>query len=139
MDTFKHNKKGAWKTSSVVLTIIGATMAAALIVGSASLVFVFFNYVRPSSQSASAAQTVESVDKDTAATTITGTTEAAAGTSSGKHFSVSDAATLPDSGDKVALSTTEIASKVGPATVSILAELSNGDRCRSNFTSYFSS
>jgi len=127
MDTLKHNKKGAWKTSSVVLTIIGATMAAALIIGSASLVFVFFNYVRPSSQSAAATQTVETVDKDTAATTITGTTEAAAGTSSGKHFSVSDAATLPDSGDKVALSTTEIASKVGPATVSILAELSYGD------------
>ena len=127
MDTLKYNKRGAWKTSSVVLTIIGATMAAALIIGSASLVFVFFNYVRPSSQSAAATQTVETVDKDTAATTITGTTEAAAGTSSGKHFSVSDAATLPDSGDKVALSTTEIASKVGPATVSILAELSYGD------------
>ena len=127
MDTSKHNKKGAWKTSSVVLTIIGATMAAALIIGSASLVFVFFNYIRPSSQAAATTQTVETVDKDTAATTITGSTEASTDTSSGKHFSVSDAATLPDSGSKLALSTTEIASKVGPATVSILAELSYGN------------
>jgi len=127
MDTSKHNKKGAWKTSSVVLTIIGATMAAALIIGSASLVFVFFNYIRPSSQTAVTTQTVETVDKDTAATTITGSTEASTDTSSGKHFSVSDAATLPDSGSKLALSTTEIASKVGPATVSILAELSYGN------------
>ena len=127
MDTSKHNKKGAWKTSSVVLTIIGATMAAALIIGSASLVFVFFNYIRPSSQAAATTQTVETVDKDTAATTITGSTDASTDASSGKHFSVADAATLPDSGSKVALSTTEIASKVGPATVSILAELSYGN------------
>ena len=127
MDTSKHNKKGAWKTSSVVLTIIGATMAAALIIGSASLVFVFFNYIRPSSQTAVTTQTVETVDKDTAATTITGSTDASTDASSGKHFSVADAATLPDSGSKVALSTTEIASKVGPATVSILAELSYGN------------
>lgn len=121
-----NNKRGAWKTSSVVLTIIGATLVAALVIGSASLMFVFFRFVRPLSQTATPTQTVGTTQKDTAAPTIAGSTEDTSGTSSGKHFSVSDAATLPDSGSKKALSTTEIASKVGPATVSILAEVSYG-------------
>lgn len=43
-----------------------------------------------------------------------------------KHFSIEDASTLPDSGGKVALSTMEIASHVGSATVSINAEVSYG-------------
>ena len=119
-----HNKKGAWKTSSIILTIVGATLAAALIIGSASLMFVFFRYVRPSNISTSTTQTIAATNKDTTAATAAGDT--AATDSSGKIFSVADAATLPDSGSKKALSTTEIASKVGPATVSILAEVSYG-------------
>jgi cell division protein FtsL len=43
-----------------------------------------------------------------------------------KHFSIEEASTLPDSGNKVALSTMEIAGQVGPATVSIIAEVSYG-------------
>lgn len=43
-----------------------------------------------------------------------------------KHFSIEDASTLPDSGNKVSLSTMEIAGHVGPATVSIIAEVSYG-------------
>jgi len=43
-----------------------------------------------------------------------------------KHFSIEEASTLPDSGNKVALSTMEIAGQVGPATVSIKAEVSYG-------------
>ena len=121
-----NNKRGAWKTSSVVLTVIGATLVAALIIGSGSLMYVFFNYVRPSSQLQETTQTVASAVEDTPAATVSTDTDAAAETSSGKHFSITDAATLPDSGDKTALSTTEIASKVGPATVSILAEVSYG-------------
>lgn len=119
-----HNKKGAWKTSSIILTIVGATLVAALIIGSASLMFVFFRYVRPSNISTSTTQTTAVADKDTTAATVAG--DSAATDSSDKIFSVADAATLPDSGSKKALSTTEIASKVGPATVSILAEVSYG-------------
>lgn len=48
------------------------------------------------------------------------------GSDGSKHFSIEDASTLPDSGEKVALSTMEIASKVGPATVSVIAEVSYG-------------
>lgn len=120
-----HNKKGVWKTSSIVLTIVGATLVAALIIGSASLMFVFFRYVRPSNVPNLTTQTTTAIDNGkTSATTASGTI--AATDKSGKIFSVSDAATLPDSGSKKALSTTEIASKVGPATVSILAEVSYG-------------
>ena len=119
-----HNKKGAWKTSSIILTIVGATLAVALIIGSTSLMFVFFRYVRPSNISTSTTQTIAATNKDTTAATAAGDT--AATDSSGKIFSVADAATLPDSGSKKALSTTKIASKVGPATVSILAEVSYG-------------
>lgn len=121
-----NNKRGAWKTSSVVLTVIGATLVAALIIGSGSLMYVFFSYVRPSSQVPVTTQTVMAVNEDTTSATVLTNTDVTAETSSGKHFSVADAATLPDSGDKTALSTTEIASKVGPATVSILAEVSYG-------------
>ena len=124
------NKKGAWKTSSIVLTVIGATLVAALVIGSASLMFVFFNFVRPSSQKTATTQTqtVQTTGRDTTSATSAAqnSTEATSETSSGKLFSVSDAATLPDTADKKALSTTEIASKVGPATVSILAQLSYG-------------
>lgn len=124
------NKKGAWKTSSVVLTVIGATLVAALVIGSASMMFVFFNFIRPSSKTASTAQTqtVQTTGKDTSsATSAQSSSQATSETSSGKLFSVSDAATLPDTADKKALSTTEIASKVGPATVSILAQVSYGN------------
>ena len=140
----KRNKKGAWKTSSIVLSAIGISLAVILIVGSAGMMFVFFRYVMPERQaSASIAAETESVpdtkDKTTsgtseqnaaaqteaAQTTIAESkgTEEAASTSSGKHFSVSDAATLPDSGTKTALSVTEIANSVGPATVSINVEV----------------
>jgi len=121
-----HNKKGAWKTSSIIITIVGVTLAVALIIGSASLMFVFFRYVRPSGESALTTQITAVTDKDTVATTAAGDTSASAD-STDKFFSVADAATLPDTGSKKALSTTEIASKVGPATVSILAEVSYGD------------
>lgn len=47
-------------------------------------------------------------------------------TDGSKHFSIEDATALPDSGDKISLSTIEIASNVGPATVSIIAEVSYG-------------
>ncbi len=142
----KRNKKGAWKTSSVVLTVIGTSLAVILIVGSAAMMFVFFRYVMPERQ-ASAAIATESTsatdssagdkttsdtsDKNTAAQTEAAqtttaeskSTDAAASTTSGKHFSVTDAATLPDSGTKTALSVSEIASSVGPATVSINVEV----------------
>jgi len=123
----KRNKKGTWKTSSIVLTAIGISLAAILVIGSCGMMFVFFRYVRPASQTASTAETTISSQ---AATETQGTDSASAnssdstsGTSSDKHFSVADAASLPDSGDKTALSTVEIANKVGPATVSIIAEV----------------
>ena len=142
----KRNKKGAWKTSSIVLSAIGISLAVILIVGSAGMMFVFFRYVMPERQaSASIAAETESVpDTSTKDKTTSGTseqnaagqteaaqttiaeskeTEEAASTSSGKNFSVSDAATLPDSGTKTALSVTEIANSVGPATVSINVEV----------------
>lgn len=124
-----NNKRGAWKTSSVILTVIGATLVAALIIGSGSLMYVFFSYVRPSSQLPETAQTVTAVKQDTPSATVstdTGVTDATPETSSGKFFSIADAATLSDSGDKKALLITEIASRVAPATVSILAEVSYG-------------
>lgn len=88
--------------------------------------YVFFSYVRPSSQVPVTTQTVMAVNEDTTSAAVSTNTDVTAETSSGKHFSVADAATLPDSGGKTALSTIEIASKVGPATVSILAEVSYG-------------
>ena len=118
-----HNKKGAWKTSSIILTITGVALVAALIIGSASLMFVFFRYVRPSDGSILTTQVSSAIAKDTSAATAAGD---ASTDGTDKTFSVADAATLPDSGTKKALSTTEIASKVGPATVSILAEVSIG-------------
>ncbi len=138
----KSNKKGAWKTSSIVLTAISISLAAILIIGSAGMMFVFFRYVMPERQAASITATESVQDKDTgdksasdtsgttgqtaAAQTTTAATQGtdkAAETSSDKHFSVSDAATLPDSGTKSALSVTEIANSVGPATVSVNVEI----------------
>jgi serine protease Do len=43
-----------------------------------------------------------------------------------KHFSIEDATKLPDVGSRKAMSTVEIASKVSPATVSIVAEVIYG-------------
>ena len=130
LKTQRRNKKGAWKTSSIVITVVGISLVLAVVIGSASLMYVFFRFVRPESQSTSPVQTVQTTGKNT----TTSTTGAASGTAApsdattettdGKHFSVADAATLPDSGDKKALTTTEIASKVGPATVSVIAEVS---------------
>ncbi len=138
----RRNKKGAWKTSSIVLTAISISLAAILIIGSAGMMFVFFRYVMPERQAASITATESVQDKDTgdksasdtsgttgqtaAAQTTTAATQGtdkAAETSSGKHFSVTDAATLPDSGTKTALSVAEIASSVGPATVSVNVEI----------------
>lgn len=122
-----NNKKGVWKTSSVVFSVVVAALIAALIVGSASLAIIFFGFIRPSSRIDSAPQTTLSGDKTTTASTAAANTGTTAETSSGTHFSIVDAATLPDSGTKKALSTTAIASKVGPATVSVLAEVSFGN------------
>jgi serine protease Do len=130
--TKKKSKKGAWKTSSIVLTVVGISLVLALVIGSASLMYVFFRFVRPESQSTATVQTVQTTGRNTIAATAESTTattaktDATAETTNNKHFSVADAATLPDSGDKKALSTTEIASKVGPATVSVIAEVSYG-------------
>jgi serine protease Do len=141
----KRNKKGAWKTSSIVMAAIGISLAVILVVGSAGMMFVFFRYVLPENRSSAAitAQTTtedkNTGDKETAGTTDSKdtssstaaqeTTAAANGTdkteaaSTDKHFSVTDAATLPDSGSKTALSVTEIANSVGPATVSVNVEI----------------
>ncbi len=43
-----------------------------------------------------------------------------------KHFSIEDATRLPDIGSRKAMSTVEIASKVSPATVSVIAEVPYG-------------
>lgn len=142
----KRNKKGAWKTSSIVLAAIGISLAVILVVGSAGMMFVFFRYVLPEKESpaAIATQTQTAEDRNTNDKETSGTTEqkdasqaAAAQTtagettgtdktetsSSGKHFSVTDAAALPDSEGKTALSVTEIANSVGPATVSVNVEI----------------
>lgn len=123
MDTFTNNKRGAWKTSSVILSVIGVSLVVALVIGSGSLMFIFFNYIRPAAMGETSPTAITAVETndDTAATTAVDAKETT------KHFSLADAATLPDSGDKEALSTTEIASKVGPATVSILSEISYGN------------
>lgn len=47
--------------------------------------------------------------------------------SDGKHFSLEDASKLPDAGNRKAMSTIGIASKVSPATVSVIAEIYFGD------------
>jgi len=121
------NKRGAWKTSSIILSIIGVTLVATLLIGSASLMFVFFKYVRPESQTSAALTQASDTISDSDATVQTDSNSVITSeTTSGKNFSITDAATLPDSGDKVALSTIAIASKVAPATVSILAEVSYG-------------
>lgn len=130
LKTQRRNKKGAWKTSSIVITVVGITLVLAVVIGSASLMYVFFRFVRPESQSTSPVQTVQTTGKNTttsttgAASATSAPSDATTETTDGKHFSVADAATLPDSGDKKALTTTEIASKVGPATVSVIAEVS---------------
>lgn len=113
----RKNKKGTWKTSSVVIAAIGISLAAVLVVGSLGLAFVFFNYIRPAENSAAAKETITAQSGDDTAQTT------AASSSGSKSFSVTDAATLPDSGDKTALSVSEIANTVGPATVSIIAEV----------------
>ena len=130
LKTQRRNKKGAWKTSSIVITVVGISLVLAVVIGSASLMYVFFRFVRPESQSTSPVQTVQTTGKNTttsttgAASATSAPSDATTETTDGKHFSVADAATLPDSGDKKALTTTEIASKVGPATVSVIAEVS---------------
>ena len=86
----KRNKKGAWKTSSVVLTVIGTSLAVILIVGSAAMMFVFFRYVMPERQ-ASAAIATES----TTATDNNAGDKTTSDTSDKNTAAQTDAATKP--------------------------------------------
>lgn len=104
------NKKGSWKTSAIVLTAAGIVLAAVFVLGSVGLMFYFVRQVRPDSLSSTAP--------------VTAQTMPSSANSTDKNFSITDAATLPDKDGKKALSTMEIASKVGPATVSITADVS---------------
>lgn len=134
----KRNKKGAWKTSSIVLAAIGASLAVILVFGSIALMFVFFRYMR--SDNSSAQITTEPTTKATEQiqpTLPSDTSESATETTSDstdKHFSVTDAATLPDKDGKTALSVAEIASEVSPATVSIRGEVAYSDYFGQNGT-----
>ena len=114
-------KQGKSSVGSVVFIAIATSLALLILAGSVSLMFVFFRYVRPdvmADRSASADQTVvQDIDSDTNNDeTITGTSD--------KHFSISDAALLPDDGDKEALSVIDIVKTVSPATISIRAQIS---------------
>jgi len=106
----RMNKKGSWKTSAIVLTAAGIVLAAVFVLGSVGLMFYFVRQVRPDSLSSTAP--------------VTAQTMPSSANSTDKNFSITDAATLPDKDGKKALSTMEIASKVGPATVSITADVS---------------
>ena len=106
----RMNKKGSWKTSAIVLTAAGIVLAAVFVLGSVGLMFYFVRQVRPDSLSNTAP--------------VTAQTMPSSANSTDKNFSITDAATLPDKDGKKALSTMEIASKVGPATVSITADVS---------------
>lgn len=106
----RMNKKGSWKTSAIVLTAVGIVLTAVLVLGSVGLMFYFVRQVRPDSASNTAPVTTQTMPSSA--------------NSADKNFTITDAATLPDKDGKKALSTMEIASKVGPATVSITADVS---------------
>ncbi len=106
----RTNKKGSWKTSAIVLTAVGIVLTAVLVLGSVGLMFYFVRQVRPDSVSNTAPITAQTIPSSA--------------NSADKNFTITDAATLPDKDGKKALSTMEIASKVGPATVSITADVS---------------
>lgn len=100
----------------IAIVAVGALIAVVAILAMSVAVVVFLSRLKPDSE----ANRIES-------TTPSGTVATTATVSEGsKHFSVEDASALPDNGDKVALSTMQIASTVSPATVSIIAEVSYG-------------
>lgn len=136
---FWQRKRGAMSTGAVVLTVIAAVVVLAIIVGGVGLMWVFFRYdrnaERPTEYVTTTTETTEpestnpapsSTDKEeTKGTKDKNTEETTSETSSQDNDfrTITDAATLPNSGNKKALSTVDIAKKVGPATVSIIAEL----------------
>jgi serine protease Do len=108
--TQTNNKRGALRTGTIIFAAIGTFLAAALVVGTMGLMFYYVKYVRPNDMLA---------DQSVIPTETSSLSE-----EDEKNFSVTDAATLPDQDGKIALSTIEIADKVGPATVSIVADVS---------------
>lgn len=97
----------------IALIAIVTVVAIFAFSGLAVTLFMFFKDLKPDSRAVLS-------DATTSAQAVL--TEA----DGSKHFSIEDASTLPDSGNRVALSTMEIAGHVGPATVSIIAEVSYG-------------
>lgn len=112
----KNNKR----TGKIIFIFVLSSMCALLLLGTLALGFLFFRYVQPNLVNVLTSTMIQNVSgqnsgdqniKDIESTSI-------------KHFSIEDAALLPDGKEKEALSVVDIVKKVSPATVAVRAEVS---------------
>lgn len=113
-------KQGKTSVGTVVFISIATALSLLIVAGSVSLMFVFFRYVRPAATVNRVANTSQTVTEELEP--VTNSNETVSGTSD-KHFSIADAALLPDDGSKEALSVVDIVKAVSPATISIRTQL----------------
>lgn len=117
MDKQYTNKR---KTGKIIFLSVVGFLCALLVISAVASGLIFFRYIRPNlvREFASVmAQNISGQSQDDE-------TLEAAQSSSTKHFSIEDAAMLPDGEEKEALSVVDIVKKVSPATVAIRAEVS---------------
>lgn len=108
------------KTGKIVFLTIITSLCALLVISAVSLGFIFFRLVSPSILR----EITTAVVRDVSNQDMTDQTFDSAQSTSDKHFSIEDAAMLPDGEEKEAMSVVEIVKKVSPATVAVRAEVS---------------
>ena len=108
------------KTGKIVFLTIITSLCALLVISAVSLGFIFFRVVSPSILR----EITTAVVRDVSNQDMTDQTFDSAQSTSDKHFSIEDAAMLPDGEEKEAMSVVEIVKKVSPATVAVRAEVS---------------
>ncbi len=120
LNTDTKNKKSKMK-ASVVFWAIGAVVTLCLAGCTIGIIYHYLDLRDDSSDTK-----VEATSStDLSETDASAVSQDSDGTD--KYFSITDAATLADTADKKALSTVEIAALVGPATVSVIADISYTD------------
>lgn len=113
----QENKKT--KTGKYVFAAIIASLSVALVAGSFFTMMMFIRYVRPVDTREAAISMINDIFVSGQEENTTGEIQS----TSDKHFSIEDAALLPDDEEKEALSVIDIVKKVSPATVSIKTEV----------------
>ena len=108
------------KTGKIVFLTIITSLCALLVISAVSLGSIFFRVVSPSILR----EITTAVVRDVSNQDMTDQTFDSAQSTSDKHFSIEDAAMLPDGEEKEAMSVVEIVKKVSPATVAVRAEVS---------------